>query len=126
MKLKERECHAWPIGAWVRDRESKHWYSGLRSDGKGGVRFEPHSGEIVAQGHFGPFAAYQVRFGGSRGFVLEPECYSCQTIDDAKHAPYCSSLALRGVPHEPGFAPDWDEGDGNPSGDKRRVKGHKL
>lgn len=100
---KDRELHSWPIGAWVRDRASKHWYSGLRSDGNGGVHFEPNSGEIVALGHFGPTAAYQVQFGGSRGFVFEPECYSCQTTDDAVHALYCVSLAMRDVPHELGF-----------------------
>ena len=95
-------------GAWVRATDMD-WFGGIeRNPVTGKVRYVPTAGEIIGTGKLGHMPVYSVKFGGSRGFVCcdAAACYICLTRDDSVHAEGCCAVALRGLPHEAGFAPD--------------------
>ena len=118
---------AFGLGAWVRDPLHQRLTSGgIVSDGRGGVRFQPSAGEIVALLGPKPFPAYKIVFGDCENVIAADgaNCRECGALSDDEHRDGCLVAPdgfLRRTSHKPGFAPS-----GSKEGDmvKTRTMGH--
>ena len=111
MTTKDSSTHPFAVGSWITDPQHKRLCGGSVLDGRGGIRFEPSSGEVVALlRHKTLGKAYKVNFGGSTNVLLADKCicYQCGAPDDQSHLEGCVSAPcgyLRVTSHEPGFCP---------------------